>query len=238
MKRKRHKRNLNQVMLVTSESGNADVKQYKWHPVLIWIAVVLVCVLIGAFIGYLYFEKELHAEQEHQDILNQQNVQSLLQEKKDLEDQIASLNETIQILSETVNQKTQIIDQMNDQTEKRSLPTGFPLSKSATMQEAGEGEEPACTFVASAGAMVIATGAGTVMAINDDNEFGHNIWIDHGNGYYTVYRNSGEIKVKQGEKVSQGNTLFLIGKDNVKLEYQMLLNGDRIDPMDMLEISG
>ena len=94
MKRKRHKRNLNQVMLVTSESGNADVKQYKWHPVLIWIAIVLVCVLIGAFIGYLYFEKELHAEQEHQDILTEQNVQSLLKEKKDLEDQIASLNET------------------------------------------------------------------------------------------------------------------------------------------------
>ena len=33
--------------------------------------------------------------------------------------------------------------------------------------------------------MVVATAAGTVTAVNDDGDYGHNIWVDHGNGYVT-----------------------------------------------------
>ena len=105
------------------------------------------------------------------------------------------------------------------------------------MEEASEGE-PMCIFTAAGGAMVVATAAGTVTAVNDDSEYGHNIWVDHGNGYVTVYRNSGEIKVKQGETVTQGTTLFLVGEENNRLCYQMLKDGVYIDPMEMLAISG
>ena len=86
--------------------------------------------------------------------------------------------------------------------------------------------------------MVVATAGGTVTAVNDDSEYGHNIWVDHGNGYVTIYRNSGEVKVKQGEAVTQGTTLFLITGENSKLGYQMLKDGVYIDPMEMLNISG
>ena len=54
----------------------------------------------------------------------------------------------------------------------------------------------------------------------------------------TVYRNSGEIKVKQGEIVTAGTTLFLIDDNSGKLGYQMLKDGVYINPMDMLAISG
>lgn len=79
--------------------------------------------------------------------------------------------------------------------------------------------------------MVVATAGGTVIAVNDEGEYGHNIWIDHGNGYITIYRNQGDVKVKQGETVTQRTTLFLIGADNTKLGYQMMKDGAYINPM-------
>ena len=95
-----------------------------------------------------------------------------------------------------------------------------------------------CTFTTVSGSMVVATADGTVTAVNDDPEYGHNVWVDHGNGYTTIYRNQGEVKVKQGETVTQGTTLFLISDDSSKLGYQMMKDGTYVNPMDMLNISG
>ena len=57
-------------------------------------------------------------------------------------------------------------------------------------------------------------------------------------GYTTIYRNQGSVKVKQGEAVTQGTTLFLITDDSSKLGYQMMKDGVYVNPMDMLDISG
>lgn len=100
------------------------------------------------------------------------------------------------------------------------------------------GEDLTLVFTASSGAMVVATASGTVIGVNDDTEYGHNVWIDHGNGYVTVYRNQGEVKVKQGETVTRGATLFLITEDSSKLGYQVRKDDVYVDPMDMLDISG
>ena len=84
----------------------------------------------------------------------------------------------------------------------------------------------------------MATADGTVLAVNVDAEYEQNVWIDHGNGYVTVYRNSGEVKVKQGETVTQGTTLFIIEDADSKLGYQMLKDGVYINPVDVLAING
>ena len=54
----------------------------------------------------------------------------------------------------------------------------------------------------------------------------------------TVYRSQGEAKVKQGEVVTQGTTLFLVGENNSKLGYQMIKDGVFIDPLEVLVING
>ena len=79
---------------------------------------------------------------------------------------------------------------------------------------------------------------GTVLAVNDDGMFGHNVWIDHGNGYVTIYRNSGDVKVKQGESVTKGTTLFIIKDAQSKLGYQIMQDGEYRNPMEILAISG
>ena len=121
--------------------------------------------------------------------------------------------------------------------EKQSLPTEFPLTSSASMEEVTEGE-PMCIFHASVGTTVVAVASGTVMAVNDDETYGHSVWVDHGNGYITIYRNKGDATVAVGDSVVQGTTLFVIGEDNADLGYQMQKDGSYINPMDMLAISG
>lgn len=237
MGRQRHKRKKHRIVLLASDAVNAGVEQIHYHPWRPWIVILILCAFLGAFLGYFYFVEGLRTEMEGMTSAQQEQIAQLEQEKAELESKIVSLNETITILSNTVNQKTQNENQLSEQLEKQTMPTEFPLTGMATMEMASEGE-PMCIFTAAAGAMVVATAKGTITAVNDDSEYGHNIWVDHGNGYVTVYRSSGEVKVKQGETVTQGTTLFLISDENSKLGYQMLKDGAYIDPMEMLAISG
>lgn len=244
MRRARHKRKNSQVLIVTSDAVDAGVRQYKIRPRLLKGVTLIFCVLIGAMIGYLFFEKDIWAEKVEQTASQMKIIREIEQEKAELENRITGLNgeiddlnEQIMILSRTVAQKTQSENELRQEIEKQSLPTEFPLTGAASIEEITEGD-PICIFTAAAGTMVVATAKGTVIVVNDDPEYGHNVWIDHGNGYVTVYKNKGDVKVKQGEKVSPGTTLFLVEAGNNKLGYQMMKEGSYINPMDMLAVSG
>lgn len=251
MKRVRHKRKNSQVLIITSDAVDASVKQYKIRPYLLRGVTFVLCVLIGALIGYFVFEKDIWTERLEQEASQKEAVKAIEQEKAELEgritelndeiaglnNDIADLNEQIMILSMTVSQKTQSENELRREIEKQSLPTEFPLTGRTNMEEVTEGD-PICIFTAAAGAMVVATAKGTVIVVNDDPEYGHNVWVDHGNGYVTVYKNKGEVRVKQGETVSPGTTIFLVEADNNKLGYQMMKDGLYINPMEMLAISG
>ena len=237
MKRSKHKRKTNHVVIVTSDAVDAKVRQFRIRPWILQVVILVMCVIIGGLIGYLVYEEKLWEVARQRNSEQQQTVKELENEKQTLLSQIDGLNDQIQILSNTVNQKVQSENELTAALEKQSLPTEFPLTGSASMQEAAEGD-PMCVFTASAGTTVVATASGTVTAVNDDADYGHSVWIDHGNGYVTIYRNKGDATVKQGDEVVQGTTLFLIGEDNTTLGYQMMKDGAYISPMDMLAISG
>ena len=244
MQRKKHKRKMNHVVIVTSDAADASVKQFRIRPWALQLIILLLCVVIGVLIGVLVYEEQIwqamsrsNNEKQETILALEEEKQILNAEKEQLETQITELNDKIQILSNTVNEKVQNENELTAQLEQQSLPTDFPLNGSASMEEVTEGD-PMCVFTASAGITVVATANGTVTTVNDDGEYGHNVWVDHGNGYVTIYRNQGDAMVKQGDSVVQGTTLFMIGEDNTKLGYQMLKDGTYINPMDMLAISG
>ena len=228
-------------MLVTSDAVDAKLKQFRIRPWILQTVIVIFCVLCGTAIGYLFYETEDRLQETTRSASEVQQLEAENQElaarNAELELQLAAQDEKIQILSDTVNQKVQSETELATQLERQSTPTEFPLTGSATMEEIAEGD-PMCVFTAASGTMAVATANGTVIAVNDDAEYGHNIWVDHGNGYITIYRNQGDAMVKQGETVKQGATLFLIGEENNKLGYQMMRDNEYIDPMEMLTISG
>lgn len=270
MEKKRHKRKNNHVVIVTSDAVNADVKQYRIKPWVLQTIIFFLCVIIGAMIGYIIYEKDIweasvkqtlawqdeadRKEQEKEELL-----QAMVEQQKQYDEQAAALNgviddknqeidelqhsidgleEQIKILSDTLAKKIQNEEALQERLNGYFLPTGFPLTGAATIEEATD-ENPMCIFKANAtGALVVATAEGTVIAVNADAEYGQNVWIDHGNGYVTIYRNQGEIKVKQGQTVTCGTTLFIMGKEDTQLGYQMMKDGVYINPIDMLAING
>lgn len=251
MERKGHKRKNNHVVIVTSDAANAGMRQFRIRPWILQCIILILCIIIGALIGYFIYEKDIWEAKLEQAARQNDTIQSLEDEKsvleKEIEDlngqiaglnqQIEDLNNDVKILSDTVAQKVQSETMLNEKLNQQYIPIKFPLNSGATMEE-NTSEELICVFNAQKGALVVATADGTVMAVNDDPEYGHNVWVDHGNGYVTIYRNEGEAKVEQGKAVTQGTTLMLITDDNSKLGYQIMKDGEYIDPMGMLNISG
>ena len=244
MQRKKHKRKMNHVVIVTSDTVEANEKQFRIRPWILQTIVLVLCVVVGVLIGYFNYEKQIWAAMNRENNALQETVNKLEDEKEllttqkqEAEAEILELNEEIQILSETVNQKIQAESDLIAKLESQSLPTEFPLTGSATMEEATEGGYM-CIFSTSIGTTVVSTANGTVTAINDDVDYGHSIWVDHGNGYITIYKNQGDVTVQEGDSVVKGTTLFIIGEEDLKLGYQMKKDGEYINPMDMLAING
>lgn len=241
-----HKRKNNHVVIVTSDATDARMRQFRIRPWILQTIIIFQCIIIGALIGFFIYEKDVWTGRMEQEGLENETIKVLEQEKAELEaqmagreEEIAELNDKIRLLSETVNQQAQAESALSEQLEKQTMPTEFPLTGKTTMEEtSGTEENPICVFTASPGSMVVATATGTVTVVSEDPEYGNNIWIDHGNGYTTIYRNKGEVKVKQGEKVTQGATLFVITEDDSKLGYQVMKDGEYVDPMEVLAISG
>lgn len=244
MVRDKHKRKINHIVLVTSDGADPGIRQFRIDPRVLWAFICVLCILVGILVGYIAYEERIWAAVDARSdgqvsqiaVLKDEN-DALKAEKVSLESEIAGLNETVQILSNTVNQNTKTMKEMQEQIDKNSMPTEFPLSASATMEEAVE-EDNLCEFTAAVGTTVVATASGTVTEVSDDETYGHRIRIDHGNGYVTIYRNGSQPLVNEGDTVTVGEALFVIEDRKVKLGYQMMKDGTYIDPMELLAISG
>ncbi len=248
METRKHKRKTNRVVIVASDAVDMGVRQIRLNQQVVWILVVVLCVGIGYVVGRILYEEQYKAqvwENANKRIAEVQELNQQLQEELDaaevrrleLESEIIALNGKIDILSDTVNQKTEAENTLKQQMVQQSTPSLFPVTGSASIEEVTEGE-PACILNGTEGTTVVATAGGVVSAVEEDPEYGNKVMIDHGNGYVTIYRNQGECLVKAGDTVVQKTTLFIIGSSNTKLNYQIQRDGEFISPMQMIEISG
>lgn len=248
MESKKHKRKTNHVVIVTSDAADASVKQFRIKPWMVWVVVVIACVLIGTGLGYLMYEDQIWGvanakideyKSQMKDLekqLEEQKAQAQT-DSKEYEKEIEQLNEKLTIMSDTINQKVAEVDELTGQLSELYEPTMLPLTGAAKIEEITEGE-PLCKFSASEGELVVATASGTVSEIIEEPEYGYKVSVDHGNGYVTIYRNQAIPKVKQGDTIMQGVTIFVVGENNLTLGYQITKEGAYINPMEMMEIEG
>ncbi len=245
MLRDKHKRKTSHVVLVTSDAVDSGVKQFRISSRLLWILICVLCILIGILIGYIAYEERIWSAMDRRSDIQEQQISTLQEaneklraEKLNLESEMADQEKTIQILSETINQHTKTIQELQGILDKQSTPTEFPLSGSAAMETVDEGDEKICIFTAAVGKTVTATAAGTVVEAEEDEEYGYRIVVDHGNGYMTIYRNGSGPLVRLGDSVYVGTALYEIKKKHEKLGYQIMKDGVYINPEEMLSISG
>lgn len=248
MEPKKHKQKKNHVVIVTSDAENAKVKQFQIRPWLLWLVIITMCLVIGVGFGYILYEDQIWnaANQKiavHQDTVREMEQKLQAQEEaaadeaKRYEEAIDKLEEEKELLISTVSLQKEEAEALKAEKDELHNPTLLPLTGAATIEEISE-EAPACVFNASEGALVVATASGTVSEIIEEPEQGYKVTIDHGNGYVTIYRNTGTPKVKQGDELLQGMTIYVMDSNSLKLGYQIMKDGIYLNPMEVIEIDG
>lgn len=96
------------------------------------------------------------------------------------------------------------------------------------------------------GAKVVAADGGTVveavggfgighLGSRDGGGYGNHIYIDHGNGFYTVYGHLSRVSVSTGDTVTKGQQIGNVGSSGsstgAHLHFEIRRNGSTVNPM-------
>lgn len=95
---------------------------------------------------------------------------------------------------------------------------------------------------AAAGAEVVATGAGTVVSVEEDGRMGTTVVVDHHNGYVTTYASlQPEPPVLAGDSVTAGTVIGTVGNTSLTeaalgahLHFSVAKDGETVDPAEYL----
>ena len=231
------KRKNKYALLLVTQKDEGTMKQYSISPALVEVlAAILFLLVVGVICKFVY--DSITLKDARKEIVDQiVTINNLTDENEALTVENATLTSKITVLSETVSKKAATEDAISQETVENALPKGFPLSGSATMKEAEEGD-PMLIFSASQGINVITTGTGVVVSVGADETYGTKVIVEHGNGYQSVYRNNGAALVKGGEELGKGYILFTVGEENQELGYQIMKDEEYIDPMQLIDING
>lgn len=166
-------------------------------------------------------------------------VIELTAQNTSLETENDELQEKVTILSSTVNEKVQQQEQQEAEMAQAYIPSGFPLKGTATYNEDETQLDgnPIAIFHASEGTSVIAAASGIVESVEKAAD-GYIVTIDHENGYKSIYRNGTKPRVAQGDSVTSDTEIFRITAGSEELGYQIMLEEQYIDPLDLMEIYG
>ena len=211
------------------------------------IALVIICYIIYSAITINHL-RSIELEQKAQ-------IDELTTESATLEASNGELETKVQQLSAALNQRLEDEQISAEEAETLAIPTGFPLTGTASMTNAVDDTNsttitkitddnkddavgnPIVLFEAASGSNIIASGTGTVLSVTTDAKFGNAVTIDHGNGYISIYRYSGDPLVSEGDEIARGNILFVVGNDTT-LGYQIMQDDKYVDPEELIEING
>jgi murein DD-endopeptidase MepM/ murein hydrolase activator NlpD len=131
----------------------------------------------------------------------------------------------------------------------RSLPLGKPASGEISSSYGARIDpinhkaafHPGIDIFGNMGDEVRATAAGKVLSAEDNGGYGNFILIDHGNQYTTAYGHLLKFRVKEGDHVSRGQVIGLIGdtgrSTGPHLHYEISVDGKTIDPYKFLKVA-
>ena len=217
--------------------GSKTNSQMGFRPVLIGSAAIIVIAAIVILSVICHRDGETIDELMARIQEQQEKIERLEEENADLIALREELTDKVIILSDTINQKVEEEEAQEQIRAQAHMPVGFPMSSSASLEET-DTEDPMVKLVGAVSSSIIASADGTVISITTDSGYLHCIKIDHGNGYNSIYRNDGDVMIKEGDEVVRGAILYVIGEDNTELGYQILYDEKYIDPMELINIDG
>lgn len=245
---KRKKRRSRYSMVIVSHNPEKQDKQLylsSWYFRLLSILVIL-----GLTAGLVFFsvnmimngtilqgnKKNLEDLQEKVNQLTEENS-TLLTENTDLLDKNS-------ILITTVNEKLAQEEEFN----AKKIPSGFPILGTTSIVEdpstvvidpaAQTAYVPIVIFQAAKDVSIISSAYGTVTEVAEDPEYGYRVVLDHGNGYVSIYRFKQKPKVRVNDEITRGTMLGETTEESERVGYQIMIDSQYMNPMEIMEIYG
>lgn len=244
MGKERHKRKEIFSVLMVSNTGKS-VRKYRVSKLFFRLAagfLVFLCVAAaGASCWAVYTlgdQKALHK----QIASGEQQAAELAEENERLGAELALLTQELELLRESEAQGIESGEVTEEAVKEPdgSYPNRFPSSGVALVISSYSQDQPYMSFGMQVGDSIIATQDGTVAAILSDDTYPHIIEVEHENDYKTRYMCSQEaqLNVQEGDQVISGAELITITLEDTRLDYQVFLEGEPIDPINIIDAKG
>lgn len=247
MKNQRHKRKeIYSVLMVSNTDGKSRQFQVSAFTLRFCAGfVVLLCLIIG----WLIYQASV--ADGAQQVLRQE-VASLKEQLQQLETEkdeltkdkltLAAENEALQQKAEApaVPEEAPAEAKADEEEEESPVPDLYPSDGVGMQKTSYSEEQPYISISAYTDAHIVAAGNGTVTAVSSDDTYPHIIEVEHEGGYKTRYllRQDAEVNTEEGAQVEAGDTLMTITSDDCQLDYQVLENGEPIDPLSIIDAKG
>ena len=245
MKQRKHKRKESFSILLISNTGLSNKQIHITRSILrgFFVFILLICVVCG-WLAYQYWSGYQNGAR-RMGVKGQSDASS-----EELLEKLASQEELVKQLEA---EKTELNDKNNAlTTENKALLEAAKTSMGVGNEDgvqAGEEAEPDVIVpglypyvsinTQNAG-NVIASGDGTVVSVGSDDTYPLIIEIEHESGYKTRYMflQEAESLQAEGAQVQAGDILATLGANNIQLDYQVIHEGEPIDPLDVFEAKG
>lgn len=167
---------------------------------------------------------------------------------------LIKLNSIVEQLNKSFNTDEKLIDELKTTKDKieevvNAIPTLVPASGKISspfgmrihpikkVNKIHEGVD----ISASSGDPILASASGIVEYSGYSNGYGYNVKINHNNGYHTIYAHASKLLVKNGEKVSKGQKIALVGSTGLStgphLHFEIRINNNPVDPTQYVNFS-
>lgn len=249
MKDDRHKRRESYSVLVVSnlsrESRQFQIVRSRLH-LLVWLAV-FVCIAVGGLVYWAVMSGKKTAElqkkiseQEEQALAWEKEKEELNSKNKELEEELSALTQELSQEQSKAQEAAEAAAEAAEAEEGPALPELYPYSGVGTLASNYSEEQPYISISTYNGGNVIAAGNGTVAAVLSNDVYKYIIEIEHEGGYETryFYSEDADLKVEEGTQVKGGDILLTVAADGVDLDYQVLYNGETIDPFSVIDAEG
>lgn len=263
MKPRKHKRKESFSVLLVSNTGQNSRQFHVTRRFVRACAIValLVCVTFG-WLMYQYLADFGSGEGKRSRAANKSaeiNQEKLLEQIASGEEQVKKLEEENRALTNensaltTENKALLEAAKASMGTDKSgegkdgeeegaedSAPSRYPYSEQGDLSVKYSQEHPYVSIDTHNEGDVVAAGDGTVSMVGSDGTYPLIIEIEHEGDYKTRYMflQDAESTLQEGGSVRAGDTLVTLDEENVQLDYQVIHEGEPIDPLIVFEAKG
>ncbi|MCM1136578.1 MAG: hypothetical protein NC400_13510 [Clostridium sp.] len=249
MKQQRHKRKESfSILLMSNIGGSSRQLHFSMTALrLLFVVLLIICIAIISLTFLFSSEKSRTSSLNKQLAEKDETIQQLETEIEALTEEKQRLaKENMDMLMAGSGSEEEEEAVKADETAKAepetdsSFPSLYPSSETGMVIDIFSEERPYLSFNTHVDTHVIAAGDGMVVVISSDDTYPLILEVEHASGHRTRYmcRQEAVLNTEIGAQVSAGDTLITITADNTQLDYQVIFEGEIIDPFNVIDAKG